>query len=162
MTENVPPHVRDRAVYLGFGNEPRTVWKTRDEHESVLIDVDRNGKLIGVEVLDPPGIPRIEYPPHAVDPHDAMDHEMGVPFLRDELAATRRIVAEWLWNSGMGRGTDPDDLRNAFEQSGRGLDAEFDAIEEREEAEQQRAVAAFQARCTHTRGGRSVEDTPGI
>lgn len=24
------------------------------------------------------------------------------------------------------------------------------------------AVEAFQARCTHTRGGRSVEDTPGI
>lgn len=51
-------------AYLGFSEERRVVADTIHAHDSVLIDVDEMGYLIGIEIIDPPGEPRLELPPH--------------------------------------------------------------------------------------------------
>lgn len=128
------PHVQDRAAYVRFGTEAEFVADSVREHESVILDVDENGYLIGVEILDPPGTPWIERPPgmrSSADVEDACHADIAARLLA-ELRETRRMVAQWLYNADSGLGSDTGDLRYAFDSTGRTLDPEMDMIEEEE------------------------------
>lgn len=52
------------SVYIRFSEEIQLVAETLQPHDSVLIDLDDLGGLIGIEIIDPPGIPRFERPSH--------------------------------------------------------------------------------------------------
>lgn len=58
---------RPVAAYVAFGPGPgvANVSKTVRSHPSVLIDLDRDNEVVGVEVIGPLGPPRVERPPYA-------------------------------------------------------------------------------------------------
>lgn len=72
---------REPPAYVLLGNGDAIVAGTVRKHNAVLIDVDADGRLVGIEIIDPPGAPSIELPPYHDDStyydHDDTTREDG-------------------------------------------------------------------------------------